>query len=688
MFDSKEMLYEIALDHPVHFCMLPDRFMLDATRDRVWASLLGGKSAIRDLAQRLRKSSCIEAVPRDARRRMADESIITMLMLSHESRTMLTQTGTLNPEEWHDVIFNCQTKALSGKPPKPKSWALKLDNYNFELTRGSIEKAMLDLLQPYIDIDFYRGLGQTEKDCADFVINVALCNLMCIDLTFVGDFIEHYQFLMERQTAFVMGVTRAMAEGHSPNAKQDILTPSADMPYPMYWRGCLKTLYDMMPSKGQEMSFRNLILNADVLLSLTANETHGICTVLRNRMESDDQALFKGLTRLADEVEKSGLQVEQETWTYAIETLASLPPLPTFPPLSKMLLAALEGYMLARSDICRKADPDLDSFTDPLHAVKGIKTAITEEISKPNTDVGKISELTKRLSDQTDKFQASAAQFGDMYNSVLKAGLDLREKLNELADNTAPAPTPEPKPEPEAPAVALEPAYPDLREELEQTQQEKLALSEKLSSQVQLNVSNSTMIDKLTNELTECRDNNHRLKQRLSFIPKAPEEPEVTAPLPFDLFKKIISGAQPNPLEILSFFELEAPDRVVVLPSAKVSADEANDYRNGHRLAELVQRLLYPYFDAIQSGEADATARKILGNNNYAAKESQGVEQSRSLRSQREFDYNGETHYFQRHLSLGRNYGTADSIRLYFEIIDGKVVIAYCGKHLDSVQTN
>ena len=231
-------------------------------------------------------------------------------------------------------------------------------------------------------------------------------------------------------------------------------------------------------------------------------------------------------------------------------------------------------------------------------------------------------------------------------------------------------------------------AYPDLREDLKQAKQEALTLAEKLTVQEKLNQSNSTVIENLTTELSEYRGNVHKLKQRLTFIPKAPEEPEVTTPLPFDLFKKIIIGAQPNPLEILSFFELEAPDRVVVLPSAKVSADEANDYRNGHRLADLVQRLLYPYFDAIQSGEADATARKILGNNNYAAKESQGVEQNRSLRSQREFEYNGETYYFQRHLSLGRNYGTADSIRLYFEIIEGKVVIAYCGKHLDSVQTN
>ncbi|WP_274644958.1 hypothetical protein [Pseudomonas serbica] len=687
MFDDKEMLYQIALEHPVHRCMLPDRFLLDATRDRVWSALLGGKAAIRDLAQRLRKSSHIEAVPREARRRMADEAIIAMLMVSHEARTMLTQTGTLNPEEWHDIIFNGQTKALSGKTPKTKNWALKLENYDFELTRGSVEKAMLELLHPYTDVDFYRGLGQTEKDCADFVINVSLCNLMSIDLNFVSDFLEQYQFLMERQTAFAMGVTRAVVEGGSPGAQFDILTPPTDMPYPLYWRGCLKVMHDMTPSKGQEMSFRNLILNADVLLSLTTNESHGICSVIRNRMESEEQLLLKGLSRLGAEVEESGLQVAQETWKYAIDTLESLPPLPAFPPLSKKLLNALERYTLERSDICRKADPDPDAFISSLYAIKDIKVAITEEISKSNTDVSKITELTTQLSEQTTMFQTSAAQFGDMYTGVLKVCLDLREKLKEFAENKAPEAATVPTPEPEATPEAQEPAYPDLREELKQSEQEKLTLNDKLSSQVQLNVSNSTLIDKLTSELTECRGNNHKLKQRLNFLPKVVEEPEIEAPLPLDLFKKIITGGKPSPLEVLTFFEMEAQDRVVVLPSAKVSADEANDYKHGYRLAGLVQRLIYPYFDAIQSGNADSVARKILGDN-YAAKESQGVEQSRSLRSQREFYYNGEPHYFERHLTLGRNYGTADSVRLYFDIIDGKVVIAYCGKHLDSVQTN
>lgn len=682
MFDNKDMLYEIALDHPVHNCLLPDRFMLDSTRDRLWASLLGGKNAIRELGERLRKSEHIEMTSRETRRRMSDESIITMLMLSHESRIVLMQAGTISPEEWHDMVFSAQGKALSGKPKKPKAWALKLESYDFDLTRESVEKVMLDLIQPYTDLEFYRGLGQTEKDSADFVINAALCNLMSIDISFVLAFIEHYTFLMERQTAFVMGVTRAAKEGGTAGKSYSLLSPPTEVSYPDYWRACLRTLFDGMPDKGQDITFTGLIRNANILLSLTSHGTHGIGAALRDRLDRDEQRLFNGLSRLQAEVEQSGLQVEQEAWKNAVETLASLPKIPAFPALSKSLLAELERYVNDRSNLREQAERSPKLFTDPLHEVKRIKVAITEEISKPNTDVNKLGELTGQLSEQTALFQESAAQLGAMYAGVLQIGLNLREKLVEFADGVEAQPTPEVPAEPEVQA------YPDLREDLKQAKQEALTLAEKLTVQEKLNQSNSTVIENLTTELSEYRGNVHKLKQRLTFIPKAPEEPEVTTPLPFDLFKKIIIGAQPNPLEILSFFELEAPDRVVVLPSAKVSADEANDYRNGHRLAELVQRLLYPYFDAIQSGEADATARKILGNNNYAAKESQGVEQNRSLRSQREFEYNGETYYFQRHLSLGRNYGTADSIRLYFEIIEGKVVIAYCGKHLDSVQTN
>jgi hypothetical protein len=104
-------------------------------------------------------------------------------------------------------------------------------------------------------------------------------------------------------------------------------------------------------------------------------------------------------------------------------------------------------------------------------------------------------------------------------------------------------------------------------------------------------------------------------------------------------------------------------------------------------LAKLVDRLVFAYLDALNSGVPDAEARKIFGKS-YKAKESDGVRQNRRLRSLREFSYNGETHLFERHIGIGRNYGTQHSIRLYFEVIEGKLVIAYCGEHLDSVQTN
>jgi hypothetical protein len=53
----------------------------------------------------------------------------------------------------------------------------------------------------------------------------------------------------------------------------------------------------------------------------------------------------------------------------------------------------------------------------------------------------------------------------------------------------------------------------------------------------------------------------------------------------------------------------------------------------------------------------------------------------------REFDYNGERVHFTKHIAIGNKYGTANTIRMYFEIIDGKLIISYCGEHLTTAMT-
>ncbi len=72
----------------------------------------------------------------------------------------------------------------------------------------------------------------------------------------------------------------------------------------------------------------------------------------------------------------------------------------------------------------------------------------------------------------------------------------------------------------------------------------------------------------------------------------------------------------------------------------------------------------------------------------YSPKESEPPPQRRArLRSMREFIYQGNTRLFERHLRVINQTG-AEGMRVYFDIIDGQVVIPYVGPHLPVSTSN
>lgn len=680
MFDTKEDLFELALAHDVHRCLLPDRFLLDNSKDKVWPYLLGGKSAVRDLGERLRKCAQIERVPREMRRRASDSEIITMLMMSHESRSLLVMTGVISREEWYDIVYTAQSKALVNKSPDLKEWPLKLNLYKFDLSRGTVDKAALDLIRPYLDVEFYRSLAPFERDCADFVINVSICNLMSTDIGFVSDFIERCSHLFERQKAFLMGINRAIKEGDFEKESFNILNPPKDMSYEHFFGLILADLCNNLPKNGGNLSLNALINNAERILTLASHETHGIIPAMRNRLKAEEEAIIKSLNSLNDEVSDSGLSIDNESWADALAASKNIGEVPDFPPLTKELLSILHDFVCNRSNACSHVSNDKTFFTGPLRALKETKALMNAELLNSSSDVNKLKGLMDSLATESQNFQSAADAIGTMNCSVLGLSQKLREQLKDLnpamvvqEDISEPAVDPE--------------VHNEMSAELTLLQAELKKLTEKLAEEVSSRELKEKQIEHMSEEMSEIREANHKLKNRLSFQESSSESDEVEIPLSFDLFKRILIGGEPKLIEVLTFFEAEAADRLVVLPSAKKSALEADDFLHGKRLADLVNRLIYPYLDALKSGKPDAEARKIFGKN-FAAKESQGVEQSRALRAQRQFEYNGKLHYFQRHLGIGKSYGTANTVRLYFEVIDEKVVIAYCGEHLESMQTN
>lgn len=676
MFNDKAELNEIALEHGVHRCLLPDRFLLKSTSDQLLAMVLGGKHGIRALAEKLKKHDVLCDYPRELRRKIDSETLIAMMLTSHESRALLRDKGLLDQNDWSAWVLAANTKALASHKGKVSaSWKLDLRKYSLDLS-NNVVKQMLDLLGSYTNIEFYRGLGRVERDLADFVVNAVLCNLHMEDGEFVHDFIEQYNWLMERQSAFVLGFNRAYKEDLRLVVKVDLRNPPENIPFAEFWRTCLSALYESTPERGNTFSAHDLVRSSQLMISMCENRKPGLVIAIRDQIERDENELIRAIRRLNTEVEMSGLMVKQASWVEAFSSLQELTPLPEFPCLSKQLTDVLENYLSDRSTNSALVKHDGEPFEQSLYAIKSLKAAISEEISKPSSDVEVLGTLTAELKIHTSTFESISNSLGELFSQVLKCSMNLREEIARIGEGATTV------------AVAhASPEYPDLSQDLERSQTESQTLQDALNNQLQATEAAQATLEKLSTEISQVKEENHLLKQRLVFTPPDPDQglPEVNVEV--DLHAIMTGAREPKPIETLLYFEQHAPDRVVILPSAKRSALEAENLQLGFQLANMVDRLVYPYLDLLKSGTPDAEARKIFGKS-YKAKESDGVRQNRRLRSMREFSYNGQTHLFERHIGIGRNYGTQHSIRLYFDVIEGMLVIAYCGEHLDSVQTN
>lgn len=143
-----------------------------------------------------------------------------------------------------------------------------------------------------------------------------------------------------------------------------------------------------------------------------------------------------------------------------------------------------------------------------------------------------------------------------------------------------------------------------------------------------------------------------------------------------------------RPDEILAYFSQLAGSRLVVLDSTWHSASAyPGQFAGIERLFDLLDKLLFPYLDAINAGTPDTQARSIFGSKAYSAKESETTLSDACLRAMREFIYQGEKRLFERHLRISNQTGL-EGMRLYFDIIDGQVVISYVGPHLPVSTSN
>lgn len=192
----------------------------------------------------------------------------------------------------------------------------------------------------------------------------------------------------------------------------------------------------------------------------------------------------------------------------------------------------------------------------------------------------------------------------------------------------------------------------------------------------------------LRGQLRDAQALNHTLQVKIEATKFHQEQSYQGLTLSPMLLRKLVTTPDVlTPEEVLAYIQFAGDGKVQVLPSAWRSAAESASFEYPGRMLELLDRLVFHYAPALASGKPDSEARDILGAS-YSARESDTVELNQGMRSERTFMVDGSPRYFGRHLSIGNDPSAARGMRIYFDIIDGVINIAYCGKHLTVTSSN
>ena len=124
------------------------------------------------------------------------------------------------------------------------------------------------------------------------------------------------------------------------------------------------------------------------------------------------------------------------------------------------------------------------------------------------------------------------------------------------------------------------------------------------------------------------------------------------------------------------------PNNIIVLPSAFDSSMKISQFKNCPKLLLSLHKLCTEYRVAFLE-KGDNEAKKVFGDN-YAANESETVENNKELCEKRTFDYMGERIKMFKHISLGNSRDKNLSLRIHFHADNqnNKIVIGHCGEHL------
>ena len=669
--DVTEMIFGL-IEGAKHF--LPDRFLNTDIAEKIWSRVLPTKHKPKDYALAIARE-IMECNSKDAKK--VDPAMALIY--------------TLGCEEMRDVFYPrfhrskgiCQDLLLEQHLEHwlnmlPNEWRKANNNFPDNLAKSipSLYRNSTGFLFNIAEESYYKGISYDLRDVADLCINMLLIRISSDEFTV--KFLDHYPWVKERQS-------RLYECAQQKTVEFDELDPLKRMEMHMekgieIWQSTFKSIDSFIDGR-ERIRTKDALFTTELINNFIHDAQYSPAKMVQYNFAREVEAMrhcAEGILEASAEDEA----IFEIAESFKLDLIAKEDP----PSLPDFVLSS-DNYktLTAFDEDMRNSTPfsgaDYQRFFDLMNDRDELSETISSIVQGSDmSELAKLGEYGHQLKALIEEIMTAGR---DVFGGLSESYRRYRELTTKII-----------------PLNAEEiPVENNSMEDAARITEQIQAQNEELG-QLRVNLNKSELALQVSREReAEMTELNNHLSQEIDQLKRALH---AARSIPVvekggDDFNTELSGewlrgvlredTRSTPEQILIAYATIAPDRVVVLPNAMKSAREADNFELPARLAQVMDSLVYQYLDLIRKGVPDTQAKEVLGNR-YAANESQTVTNNSRLRAQRECSYNGETLFFRQHIGIGSGYGTQHAIRIHFKVINSKIVIAYCGAHLETMRTN
>ena len=652
---------------------LPRRFIDRDTQATAWNNAFANPKRIKQIAAALRKIDLAKKMPKQVLRQIEDTYLLSVFfgdqehrqMLSHPMSTMNIKFSTLDDEV--DFFISRVMKREC-----PDNIELDADLLEIIQRDGLAQLAKhIDFIHRCLSESFYKSLSEAMMDTLDLALNLLICQPDAKDFAFA--LLGRYPWLATNQPEVSTG-----EEDDTEVEDDSEITPEQFREFIKFHVEKIYRIADVDRTWRLE-DHTDYLEQIKILDGRFYDKSNAH---LNELFAAEHAAYIEGFKTICEMANKYKVFDKLTVW---IESNARLNAELTVPFIDSARydhVNYLSMFLDKRKVLIKQNSKAMEDFTKPLTRLGNDVSKLTEMTVNQTGSLDEIIDLTALIKKEKEQCNALAPGFLDVLNGYLDTFAALTEYLKPDSEKVGLEKAPE--------VLALENRLHKAHLETEDIRKTAHSLEDKLN-QTQRSLEQER--DRRAHQESLANDLKRDLHEARKELERRTSEPSVVpaeaAPFldPAHITALLKGEARLPPLVILETLESLYPDRLVVLDSARKSAREAENFELPERLSQLLDSLINPYLDSIRAGIPDTESKSLLPQS-YAAKESDTVMKSPRLRAMREFKYQGEEMIFTQHLGIGRGYGTQHAIRVYFKIIDGKVVLAHCGEHMDNASTN